>query len=174
MRTRRTSAPGTAEGQNSAIDSLFHIPDDDNNAGGDIDFGSMDFLNDDSGNTQNNDTSHTQNTDFDLSTFGNTSQDFNMTDLNTATNTNETKKLESTNETGNVSAAETGGIAAVDDVFGDLSGGGDSMDLDIDLGMVGAEDSVFDDMFFGGGDESMGGDGGMEHGEFDNVFFGLD
>lgn len=145
-------APATAGLPESSIDSLFDIPDSGNNDGSDMIFDGMEFL--DSSNTQG------QN-DFDLSTFGN-SQDFNMPDLHTAndganTNNNSDNKQ--------------------DDIFGlgNTSGGGDMMDLDLDLGTAGGVDSVFDDMYFDTGDDGNAGGGGeMEHGEYDSVFFGLD
>jgi hypothetical protein len=112
----------------------------------------MDFL--DSSNSQG------QN-DFDLSTFGN-SQDFNMPDLHTS------------NDGGNTNSNSAN---KQDDIFdlGNTSGGGDLMDLDLDLGTVGGDDSALDDMFFGIGDDGNTGSGGeMQHGEFDNAFFGLE
>ncbi|TVY35405.1 hypothetical protein LSUB1_G005805 [Lachnellula subtilissima] len=153
-----TSAPGTAGTagpEDSAIDSLFDIPDD---ANGDLNFDNMDF----SYNSNTNpDQSQTQNNEFDLSTFGNDSQDFTMSnippsnDANTGTNTNNTSQNK-----------------PVEDLFAgmDTTAGGDNMDLDLDFGTLGAGESVFDDLFATDGD--AGGD--MQHGEFDSVFFGLD
>ena len=154
-----TSAPGTAGTagpEDSAIDSLFDIPDD---ANGDLNFDNMDF----SYNSNTNpDESQTQNNEFDLSTFGNDSQDFTMSnippsnDVNTGTNTNNTSQNK-----------------PVDDLFAgmDTTAGGDNMDLDLDFGTLGAGESVFDDMLYAT-DGDAGGD--MQHGEFDSVFFGLD
>jgi hypothetical protein len=140
-------APGTAELQNSSIDSLFDIPDNENNGDSELNFENMDFSLHDS--TQ--DPSQTQAHEFDLSTFGTNTQDFNMNDMqtdpNTVSNTNNASK-------------------EVDDLY-DMDNAGDSMELDLDLGMAGAEDSLFDDMFMSGGGE-------MVHGEFDNAFFGLE
>lgn len=153
-----TSAPGTAGTtgpEDSALDSLFDIPDD---ANGDLHFENMDF----SYNSNTNpDQSQTQNNEFDLSTFGNDSQDFTMSnippsnDANTGTNTNNTSQNK-----------------PVEDLFAsiDTTTGGDNMDLDLDFGTLGAEESVFDDMLY-----TTDGDGGgdMQHGEFDNAFFGV-
>jgi hypothetical protein len=160
-----TSAPGTAGVANSSIDSLFDIPDDDennNNSGGsDINFVGMDFSFPDANTNTQGEQSQTQHNDFDLTTFGDTSQDFNMSDLqavdgtiaNNANSNNTNKQL--------------------DEVFnaGNNAGGAENMDLDIDLEMVG--ESMFDNIFYT--DEgNMGGSGEMLHGEFDDTFFGLD
>jgi hypothetical protein len=157
------SGPATAELQNSSIDSLFG-PDDNNGDDSALDFDSMDFLQDTSTNTQANDQSQSQNNEFDLSSFGNATQDFSMPDMQTSTvtNNNNNTTLTNTNNKSN------------DDPFASLGNtSGDNMDIDLsDLGMAGADDSVFDDMFFGE-DSNLGG-GEMEHGEFDNAFFGLD
>jgi hypothetical protein len=145
------AAPATAGLPDSSIDSLFDIADSVNNDGTDMNFDSMEFL--DSSNTQG------QN-DFDLSTFGN-SQDFSMPDLHTI------------NDGAN---ANSNSNNKQDDIFGlgNTSGGDDMMDLDLELGTAGGVDSVFDDMFFGGGDDGNAGGGGeMEHGDYDNAFFGL-
>ncbi|KAG4429249.1 hypothetical protein IFR05_015266 [Cadophora sp. M221] len=138
--------------QNSPIDSLFEMADNENGDSA-LNFDDMDFSLD---TTQNQDTSQTQNNEFDLSNFGNLNPNPNQT--NTNTNTDEQNKLG-------------------DDLFAMAQemGGGDSMDLDIDLSMAGAEDSIFNDMFYeGGDDEGMSGGGEIQHGEFDNAFFGLD
>ena len=155
--TSGTPAPGTSGLPVSSIDSLFDMPDnnDDNNndESEDLSF-AIDFL--DGPNT--NDNSQAQNADFDLSTFGNT-QDFNMPDVQTsidASNPNDTDKN------------------ATDDLFGmtnNTTGGGDMMDLD--SSMVPAEENSFDDMFFTGDDGGLTGGGEMEHGTFDDDFFGL-
>ncbi|KAH6724249.1 hypothetical protein BKA61DRAFT_463518 [Leptodontidium sp. MPI-SDFR-AT-0119] len=136
--------------QNSAIDSLFDIAENENGDSA-LNFDDMDFSLD---TTQNQDTSQTQNNEFDLSSFGNPNPNPNQTNENP--NTDEQNKLG-------------------DDLFGMAQemGGGDNIDLDLDL-MVGAEDSMFDDMYFeGGDDEGMSGGGEIQHGEFDNEFFGL-
>ncbi|TVY40254.1 hypothetical protein LOCC1_G005018 [Lachnellula occidentalis] len=154
-----TSAPGTAGTagpEDSALDSLFDIPDD---ANGDLNYDNMEY----SYNSNTNpDQSQTQNNEFDLSTFGNDSQDFTISnippsnDANTGTNTNNTSQNK-----------------PVEDLFAsiDTTAGGDNLDLELDFGTLGAEESVFDDMLF-----TADGDGGadMEHGDFDNTFFGLD
>jgi hypothetical protein len=146
--TNDDPAPATSELQDSSIDSLFDMPDGGNNDGSDMNFDSMEFL--DSGDTQGPN-------DFDLSTFGN-SQDFNMADLHTS------------NDGGNTNSNAGN---KQDDAFdmGNTAGGGDMMDLDLDLGTAGGDDSVFDDMFFDG---NTGGGGEMEHGHFDNAYFGLE
>ncbi|KAE9370377.1 hypothetical protein N431DRAFT_343717 [Stipitochalara longipes BDJ] len=151
-----SDAPGTAEPQNSAIDSLFDIPDNENTGDSELNFEHMDFSLHDS----NQDPSQTQAHEFDLSTFGSTTQDFNMNTMQTDSNI--------TNNPNNVNKE-------VDDLFGDLGNAGDNMDLDLDLefGTAGAEDSLFNDMFIGEDDGGFGGGGEMEHGDFDNDFFGI-
>jgi hypothetical protein len=149
-------APDTAEPQNSAIDYLFDIPDNENTGDSGLNFDHMDFSLPDS----NQDPSQTQAHEFDLSTFGTATQNFNMnamqTDSNTANNTNNANK-------------------EVDDLL-DMDTTGDNIDLDldnIDFGTAGAEDSLFESMFVGGDDGGFSGGGEMEH-DFDNAFFGLD
>ncbi|KAH7342674.1 hypothetical protein BKA65DRAFT_295633 [Rhexocercosporidium sp. MPI-PUGE-AT-0058] len=136
--------------QNSSVNSLFEMADNENGDSA-LNFDDMDFSLD---TTQNQDTSQTQNDEFDLSNFGNP----NPNQTNTNTNTVEQNKLG-------------------DDLFAMAQemNGGDGMDLDLDMGMAGAEDSAFDDMFFvGGDDDGMSGGGEIQHGEFDKAFFGLD
>jgi hypothetical protein len=150
-----TSAPATADAHDSAIDSLFDIPDDTN---GELNFDNMDFS---YNSNTNQDTSQTQNNEFDLSTFGNDSQDFTMSNM-TATNDTNTA-----NNTTNTSQNKP-----VEDLFSglDTTGTGDNMELDnLDFGTLGAEESIFDDMLFGAGDG-----GEMVHGDFDNAFFELE
>jgi hypothetical protein len=152
-----SEAPGTGEPQNSAIDSLFDIPDDENTGGSELNFEHMDF----SLHGSNQDPSQTQAHDFDLSNFGSATQDFSMntmqTDSNPANNANNANK-------------------EVEDIFGDLGNSGNNMelDLDMDFGAAGAEDSLFEDMFIGTDDGGFGGGGEMEHGKFDDDFFGLE
>lgn len=151
-----TSAPATADAQDSAIDSLFDIPDDTN---GDLNFENMDFS---YNSNTNQDTSQTQNNEFDLSTFGADTQDFAMSNLNTTQDTN----------TANNTTTNTSQNKPVEDLFSGLetTGTGDNMELDtLDFGTLGAEESVFDDMLFGASDG-----GEMVHGDFDNAFFGLE
>ena len=149
-----SEAPGTAEPQNSAIDSLFDIPDNENTGGSELNFENMDFSLHDS----NQDPSLAQAQDFDLSTFGSATQDFNMNsmqaDSNPANNTTNSNK-------------------EIDDIFGDLVNT-DSMDLDMDLdfGTAGAEDSTID-MFYGTDKGGFGDGGEMEH-DFDKDFLFLD
>jgi len=144
-------APGTAEPQNSSVDSLFDIPDNEN-GDSELNFESMDFSLHDS----NQDPSQTQANDFDLSTFGANTQDFNMNEMQTDSN------LVNTNNANK----------EVNDPF-DIGNTSDSMDLDLDLSMADAEHSLFNDMFIGD-DAGISGGGEMEHGDFDNAFFGLD
>jgi hypothetical protein len=149
-----TSAPATADAHDSAIDSLFDIPDD---TDGDLNFDNMDYS---YNSNANQDTSQTQNNDFDLSTFGNDSQDFTMSNLTTTQDTN------TVNNTTNTSQNKP-----VEDLLSGLetTGTGDNMELDtLDFGTLGAEESVFDDMLFGASDG-----GEMAHGDFD-IFFGLE
>lgn len=146
-------APTTSGAPDSSIDSLFGIPDSSNNDGSDMNLDSIDFLNSNNAQDQN---------DFDLINFGD-SQDFNMTDL------------QATNDSGNASS-NTGNKQ--DDMFNtaNASGGGDMMVVDMDLGAAGGDDSLFEDLLFfeGGDDSNTGGRNEMEHGEFDNAYFGLD
>ena len=149
------SAPVTGEQQNSSIDSLFDIPDD-NEAESDLNFDNMDFSpHDSTTNTQGQDQSQTQNHDFDLANFGTTSQDFNMTGAPTST------------ETSQLNTATTTDLLAM--------GTTEPTDtnMEMDGAMTGAEESVFDAMFFGRDDDVMGGGNEMEHGEFDALFFGI-
>lgn len=154
--------PATAELQNSSIDSLFG-PDDTNAGDSALDLDNMDFFT--NSNTEGHDQSQTQNNEFDLANFGNSTQDFSMPDLNTTSDAN-------TNNNNNNSNSNDAN-KPVDDPFASLGdGAGDNMDLDLDLD-IGAGDSLFDDMYFGDDTNNTGG-GDMEHGEFDNAFFGLE
>ena len=140
----------------SAIDSLFDTSENlDNAADVDLNFDTMDFLVD----SNTHDNSQTQNTEFDLSTFGNNTSEFNMTELQVSNEPGNTKDTTMTNN---------------DDLFGlATDGGGDLMDLDNT--MRPAEESSFDDLFFMGEDDGIGGGGSneMEHGAFDENFFNL-
>jgi hypothetical protein len=157
-----TPGPATAELQDSAIDSLFE--DNENTGESGMSFDHMDFSMPESNTqTQTQDISQGQHADFDLSSFPTTSQDFNMPDLHNSNDANS-----NTNNNGNKQG---------DDLFdmGNATGGDDQMDLDLDIGMAGGEESTFDDLFFGGGDDDgLSGGAEMQHGEFDNAFFGLD
>jgi hypothetical protein len=143
--TTEDLAPATSGPADSSIDSLFDIGDDASKDFADMDFDASEFLN--SSNTQGPN-------DFDLSTFGST-DDFNV-EIPTS-NVNEN----STNDTGNKK----------EEIFGMANAsGGDAMDLDIDLGLdAGADDNTFADFIFD--DDGNGGE--MQHGEFDNEFFGI-
>ncbi len=152
------SEPAAAEQQNSSVDSLFDIPDNDNADGSDLNFDSMDFsVHDSTTNPEAHDQSQSQNNEFDLANFGSTSQDFNMADLHTSTQTVSTGNADSNTQ--------------INDPFATSNNA--SMDLDLDTEMAGAEESVFDDMFFGGGDDDLSGGREMEHGDFDATFFGI-
>lgn len=160
--TTTDPAPTTAEIRSASVDSLFDVPDDeDDNGDSALNFENMDFsFQDSTGNTQHQDQSQPQNNEFDLSAFENTSPDFNIPDLHASNDTN----------LGN-NANKIAGSNQADSLFGtgDNSGSGDNMDLDLDLSMTEGMDSVFDDdMFFGSGDTDM------KHGEFDDAFFGID
>lgn len=149
--------PTTDAPHDSSIDQLFDIPDnDDTNI--DLNFDNMDFSFSTSTNQQTQDQTQTQNDDFDLSAFGNTSADFSLTNLNPS---------KDANAGNNEKPAEN---KPVDDLLNlDASAGGDGMDLDLNLDMVGAEDSAFDDMFFDNeGGMSAGGDD-----NYDSSFFDL-
>jgi hypothetical protein len=163
-----SEAPVTAGLQNTTFDSMF---DADNNGESDL-FDDFNFSGDGTGNQ--NDEFGGNAGGFDLSSFGNQTNndsgdpnsilqglesfgdgsggDFNLLDM-------------SNNATDNHGAGDNAG-----DDFG-MSGG----DLDMALGM-GANESTFDDLLdgidFGDGDDGTGGDM-MEHGEFDDAFFGL-
>jgi len=145
----------TAEGATSAIDSLFDLPD---TANGDdtFNFDDMDFSVDA---TNNQDPSQVQTAEFDLSTFGNDTQDFAMLDIPVANSTNQT----------NIPTSKE------DDIFADLGAVADG-DMDLDLGnMDMGEGNSFDDLFLAGdGDDLNTGTGEMEHGDFDREFFGLE
>lgn len=159
--------PTTSEPQNSGVDSLFDIPDN-GDGNGDLDFDDMDFsFGADTGTAEQSQT-QTQNNEFDLSTFGNTSQDLSMNNSSAAT---AGRSGNNANAAENKQSDELLAIGDLGDL-GDL-GNNDSMDLDLNLDMFGAEDSVFDDMFVDGGDMSGGGSGGGEN-TYDNAFFGLD
>jgi hypothetical protein len=59
--------------------------------------------------------------------------------------------------------------------MGNATGGDDRMDLDFDLGMAEGEENTFNDLFFGDvDDDGLSGGAEMQHGKFDNAFFGLD
>jgi len=150
--TLATSPQSIADLQDSSIDSLFDMPDDSsNNAALDLNIGdAMDYLND----STDHDNSQAQNLEFDISSFGNNPQDFNMADIqssNGAQNTN--------NSTGN----------AQDDLYSLVNAaGGDEM-IDVDINIRPAEESSFEELYF------TGEDGGLSGGaEFDDAFFGLD
>jgi hypothetical protein len=157
-----TPGPATAELQDSAIDSLFE--DNENTGESSMNFDHMDFSMPESNtNTQTQDISQGQHADFDLSSFPTTSQDFNMPDLHTLNDANS-----NTNNNGNKQ-----GDDLVD--MGNATGGDDQMDLDFDLEMVGGEENTFNDLFFDeGDDDGLSGGAEMQHGAFDNEFFGLD
>ncbi|KAI9052209.1 hypothetical protein LZ554_003568 [Drepanopeziza brunnea f. sp. 'monogermtubi'] len=154
------SAPRTADLQNSAVDSLFDIPEGDNTADSKVDFDQMDFAFQDSSATQTQDTSQAQTANFDLSTFG--TQDFNMTDLNASANPAQAK-ANASSQNKQVDAFEMATSAD----------GGNSTNLNLDVEMAGAEDSVFDDIFFNDDEAGIGGQGEMQHGDFDDAFFGI-
>ncbi|CAG8977941.1 hypothetical protein HYALB_00001821 [Hymenoscyphus albidus] len=158
--------PRTSEPQNSGVDSLFDDIPEAGNGNVDLNFDDMDFSY--GANTQTTDQPQTQNSEFDLSTFGNTSQNLSTNNSNSAT----------AGQSGNNNAnsgenKQSDEILAIGDL-GDLGdiGGGDSMDLDLNLDMFGAEDSVFDDMFVDGVGLSGGGAGAGEN-TYDDAFFGL-
>jgi hypothetical protein len=157
-----TPGPATAELQDSAIDSLFE--DNENTGESGMNFDHMDFSMPESNtNTQTQDISQGQHADFDLSTFPTTSQDFNMPDLHTSNDANN-----NANNNGNKQ-----GDDLVD--MGNATDGDDRMDLDFDLGMAEGEENTFNDLFFGEvDDDGLSGGAEMQHGEFDNAFFGLD
>lgn len=163
-----SEVPVTTGPQDTAFDSLF----DGDNGESDLNFDDFNFSGDGTGNQ--NDDFGGNGGDFDLSSFGNQTNndsgdpssilqglesfgdgsgaEFNLLDM-------------SNNATDNQEAGDNAG-----DDYG-MSGG----DLDMALGM-GANESTFDDLLegmdFGDGDDGTGGDM-MEHGVFDDEFFGL-
>jgi hypothetical protein len=165
-----SEAPVTGGLQNTTLDELF----DSNNGESDLNFEDFNFSGDGSGSGNRNDDFGGNGGEFDLSSFGNQANndngdpnsmlqgldtfgdgsggDFNLLDM-------------SNNATDNQGADDNAGGE-----FG-MSGG----DFDMALGM-GANESTFDDLLegmdFGDGDDGTGGDV-MEHGDFDDVFFGL-
>ncbi|KAB8296012.1 hypothetical protein EYC80_008825 [Monilinia laxa] len=174
-------ATTTTGGQDSSIDSLFDISNsatnDDSSA---LNFDNMDFTMPDATiNTQNQSNNQTQNTEFDLSTFGNNPQDFNMNGIQSS---NEASSNNANITTNNKEADLMDDLLNMNSTAGNSTNNNhnnnnNNMDLDLDLdNMVGAEESVFDELFFGGDDDgNVGGDvGEMEHGQFDNAFFGID
>lgn len=160
--------PTTSEPQHSGVDSLFDIPDD-GDGNGDLNFDDMDFSFGaaDTGTAEQSQT-QTQSNEFDLSTFGNASQGPSVNNSNTAT------AGPSGNNANSAENKDSDELLAIGDL-GDLAdlGGGDSMDIDLNLDMFGAEDSAFDDMFVDGGGLSGGGSGGGEN-TYDNAYFGLE
>lgn len=160
------AAPATAGASDSAVDSLFGGTDGD----ADGKFDGMDFFQDI---TSSNEVEDPTQPKFDLSTFGNDAADFDMAGLNVspAAEGNSNNNNNNTTET-------TTNNKHQDDLFNMGSGVGstgaaDMMDLD--LGMADADGNAFNELFFGGDDDvGHGGNAGeMEHGEFDDAFFGL-
>ena len=154
-------APNSAV-QNSAIDSLFDFPDN-SDTNMDMDYENMEFS---FGTDPQGDQTQTQSNDFDFSSFGNISQDITMNGTNTSDNNTTGEASNNANDNNN---------KQLDNSF-DLGNTGGDDNMNLDLSMFGAEDSVFDDMFVdgGGGGLSAGGGGEMQHGNFDADFFGLD
>jgi len=160
-----SEAPVTGGLQSATFDELFDV----SNGESDLNFDDFNFSGDGSGN-QNNDFGGNGG-GFDLSSFGNQTNndsgdpnsilqglenfndrnggDFNLLDM-------------SNNATDNQGAGDNAG-----DDFG-MSGG----DLDMALGMESTFDDLLEGMDFGDGDDGTGGDM-MEHGDFDDSFFGL-
>ncbi|RDW94736.1 hypothetical protein BP5796_00499 [Coleophoma crateriformis] len=176
-------APSTAGIPDSSIDSLFGdmVETTNENGQADLSFDDMDFSLHE---TNNNSTAEqTQTQEFDLSTFGDSagndvSLDFDMADLQPSTENNagDITKNPSANQQVDLSDLfgtdnNTAGPEAAD------AGTGENMDLDLAIDMGEGDNTVFDDIFFGTGDDTGMGGGGideMEHGEFDNAFFGLE
>jgi hypothetical protein len=165
-----SEAPVTADLQDATFDSMF---DAGNNDDSDLNFDDFGFSGDGTGN-QNDDFGGNSG-DFDLSSFGNqANQDTGdpnslLQGLDTFADGSggEFNMLEMSNTgSNNNGVGETGA-----DDFG-MSGG----DLDMALGM-GANESTFDDLLdgmdFGDADDDGTGGDMMEHGEFDDAYFGL-
>jgi hypothetical protein len=148
----KPNEPPTTTLQDSSLDSLFDISDN-NGTNVEMDFDNIDFNFDDQTQTQSN--------DFDISTFGDVSQDPNVSTTGLGVD------VTSADVSSNV---KNNSAKPLDESSFNLAniGGGENMDLD--LSMFGAADSTFDDMFIDGGD--AGGDE-MEHGNFDSDFFGI-
>lgn len=147
--------PATDENHDSLIDTLFNSLDSGTDtATSDINFDDISFLNNSA--TQGN--SHNDDNEFDLSTFGNNLQDLHMTDIQGA---NESRN--NNNATDN----------SQDALFGaaNTTGGDDMMDLDGHN--LPAEENSFDDLYYIGDIGGVGEGPEMEHGEFDDAFFGI-
>jgi len=163
-----TATTGTPDPptQEPTIDSLFDVndgDDGDNNAGSGLNF-NMDYsLQDSNANIQNQDQS-LQNNEFDMSSFGRPqdgNDDFGMLDLQQPSGTpTANKKMDLT---GDLSSIPANGVD------------NNTLDPEMDFGIVGADESDFDSIFFGNNEDAdmSGGVGEMEHGQFDDDFFGL-
>ncbi|QSZ37208.1 hypothetical protein DSL72_009302 [Monilinia vaccinii-corymbosi] len=179
--SRDAPATATTGGQVSSIDSLFDIPNSATNHDSlALNFDNMDFtMPDASTDTQSQSNNQTQNTEFDLSTFGNNPQDFSTNGLHSSNETSSNHVNITRNNKGSMmdnllNMASTAGSGTNNN---NNNNSNNNMDVDLDLdNMVGAEESVFDELFFGGDDDGNvgGGVGEMEHGQFDNAFFGID
>ncbi|KAI6715792.1 hypothetical protein PZA11_006097 [Diplocarpon coronariae] len=148
--TQGATAASVAEPQKSSVSSLFGNIDQDKTGEPAPHLDDVNLSNLGPTSRPQN-TSQTQNSELDLSGF-------HLPDHGTSTQT-------TTNPTTQPKQEDLSGAA-------NTSGGSN---MDIDMGMAGAEESVFDDMFFGDADDTgIGGGGEMQHGDFDNAFFGLD
>lgn len=144
----------------TSVDSLLEISaDSDNHDDLALNFDDMDFPLADSiagENTQ----SHSH--DFDLATFGDNLQDFNMTDLQASHNIGE--------------ANNNAENKAVDlfDIVNNTAGAAELMDVDMDFNLRPAEESSFDELFLQTGEvEDVPGGDDMVHDVYDKAFFGL-
>jgi hypothetical protein len=146
---------------NSSVDSLFDAPDNEN-VDTMLNFDDMDFSGDAS-NTQTQDQSQSNN--LDLSAFEDHAEDFSLLDMPGV----EASGVETNNATND-------STNKIDDIFGDLGGNTGDGGMDLDLGNMDMGDpNSFDDLFMAGDADDVNlGNTEMEHGQFDDAFFGLD
>jgi hypothetical protein len=149
----------TAGVADTSVDSLLEISADSNNHDDlAINFDDVDFPLGDS-TAGKNTQSHSK--EFDLATFGDNLQDFNMTDLQASHN------MEEANNN-----AENKGDDLFD-IVNNTAGAADMMDVDYNMRPV--EESSFDELFLQTGEvEDIAGADDMVHDVYDNAFFGLD
>lgn len=164
-----------------ALDAFFDMSGNNNAGDSNLDFDAMDFAlqdTDATGNNQTQDQSQLQSHEFDLSTFGDASQDQQQTldsthnnDLLDMSNAQATQRTTSGDQGESTEKQNLG-----DNIFdlGENANATDSMNLNFDTNMVGGDDSLFDDMFYNAGDDNNMGGGAGNSGEFDDAFFGLE
>jgi hypothetical protein len=160
-----SEAPATGGLQSATFDELFDV----NNGESHLNFDDFNFSGDGSGN-QNNDFGGNGG-EFDLSSFGNQTNN-GSGDPNSIIQGLENfgdgngEEFNLLNMSNNATDNQGAGDNAGDDIG--MSGG----DLDMALGMESTFDDLLEGMDFGDGDDGTGGDM-IEHGDFDDEFFGL-